>query len=199
MYSNEMYAGFRKDVICYISRSYKSIPNSCSQRATPRIASDIGGRTIPTEGLFAVPWGFSFRNHRTLDENDHPFEIMKTSADHEASIPAWYLNQHQAQGITTGHLYFPNCSSNCFGHGLLHPEYEITYDEKVASKPNTNNVGAIILHNSSVLQKLPKHNHNWSLLFDLKGSEKSPTNSECDHRIEHKVPEANLRMGAIYQ
>jgi len=37
------------------------------KRKIPGRASDVGGRKIPTEGLFTVPLGISFRNHRTFD------------------------------------------------------------------------------------------------------------------------------------
>jgi len=162
-------------------------------------ASDVGGRTIPTEGLFTVPLGISFGNHRTFDEKDHAFEVVKSTADYDALIPAWYLQKHQAQGITTSHLYFPNCGPTCFGHGLLHPEYDITYDMRVALKPDAINIGAIVSDSPTLLEKLPKHYHKWLLLFDPKEAEKLRSNKGWDHRIELKVPEEDLRMGPIYQ
>jgi len=121
-------------------------------------------------------WDFPSRNDRTLDIQDHAFEIMTTFSHFDALIPAWYLNQHQAQGITTGHLYFPNCSSRCLGHALLHPEYKITYDKRVALKPNMINIGGMIFNDTSILQNLPKYCHTWSLLYDPEGSDKLPSN-----------------------
>jgi hypothetical protein len=72
------------------------------KRQIPARASDVGGTKIITEGLFTIPLGLSFRNHRTVDENDHAFEVMKTLSEYDALIPAWYLNKHKAQGITEG-------------------------------------------------------------------------------------------------
>jgi len=80
------------------------------KREIPAKASDVGGSRIVTEGLFTIPLGLSFGNHRTLDNQDHAFEVMKTSSDYDTLIPAWYLNKHKAQGITEGKLHFPLCS-----------------------------------------------------------------------------------------
>jgi len=66
-------------------------------------------------------------------------------------------------------------------------------------KPNASNIGAIVFNSPTLLEKLPKHYHKWLLLFDPKEAEKLPSNRGCDHRIDLKVPEENLRMGAIYQ
>lgn len=158
----------------------------------------FGGRSIPTDGLFTVPLGLSFGNHLTLDNKDHAFEVMKTSPDYDRSISAWYLNKHHAQGITMGHMDIPNCGTKCFGHGLLHPENYITYNTKVALKPNAINIGAIVFDNPSILEMLPKHYDQWLLVFDPKEAEKLPSNKGCDHQIESIVPEENLRMGPIY-
>jgi len=162
-------------------------------------ASDFRCQKIPTKGSLTVASSLYCGNHETLDEKDPAFGIMKKSSDYVVSIPAWYHNQHQAQGITTGHLYFPNCSSKCFRHGLLHPEYEITYDGKVALKPNAIDMGAIIVDNSSIIHKLPKDYHTWLLLFDPEESDKLPRNKGCDHQIELQLVEGNLRMGPIDQ
>jgi len=169
------------------------------KRTIPGKVSDIGGRRIPTEALLTIPSEFSFGNYRTLDAKDHEFEIMKSSSDYNAQIPSSYLNQHRAHRITTGRLYFPNCSLKCSGDGLIHLEFEITYNEKVASKPNAVNIRALIFDNASILQKLPEHCHRWLLLFDPMESERSPSNKGCDHQIELKVLEENSWMGPIYQ
>jgi len=135
----------------------KAFWNAVVQKVIPGKASDVGGRRIPTQILFMVPLGWFIGNRRTFNENNQFSEIMKTTCYYDALIVAWYLNQHQAQGITTGHLYFPNCSSKSFSHGLHHPAYVITYDEKVALKPNVFDLRALIFDNSSVLQKIPKY------------------------------------------
>jgi hypothetical protein len=84
---------------------------------------------MKTENMFTIPLGLSFGNHRSYDEEDHVFEVMKTAGDYDALIPAWYLQKHKARGTTTSHLHFPHCSSECYGHGKIHPEYSITYDK----------------------------------------------------------------------
>ena len=70
-------------------------------------ALEVGGRKTTTEGLFTIPLALSFGNHRTLDDKVHAFEVMKISTGYDAQIPAWYLNKHKAEGITTRHLHFP--------------------------------------------------------------------------------------------
>lgn len=69
----------------------------------PGRASDVGGPRINTEGLFSPALGLSLGNHRTLDDTDHASEVVKTAQDHDALIPACYLNKQQAQGMTSGH------------------------------------------------------------------------------------------------
>jgi len=61
------------------------------QRIIPRKAPHVRGRRITTEGLFTIPLGLSFGNHRTLDDKDHGFEVMKTASNSNVLIPAWYL------------------------------------------------------------------------------------------------------------
>jgi len=158
----------------------------------PAKAPDVGGSRITTEGLFTVPLGLSFGNHRTLDSKDHAFEVMKTSSEYDALIPAWYLNKHKAQGITEGKLHFPLCSEACFGHGKIHPEYTITYDKKVALRPDAIHIGAVLFENKDVLRKQPVQYHKWLLLFDPTEAEKLPDNKGCDHKIELKTSEENL-------
>jgi hypothetical protein len=165
----------------------------------PAKASDVGGSGIVTEGLFTIPIGLSFGNHRTLDNKDHAFEVMKTSSEYDALIPAWYLNKHKAQGITEGKLHFPLCSESCFGHEKFHLEYTITYDMRVALRPEAIHIGAVLFQNTDIFKKSPVHYHKWLLLFDPTESEKLPDSKGCDHRIELKSPEENLRMGPIYQ
>jgi len=169
------------------------------KRKIPAKASDVGGRKIITEALFTIPLGLSFGNHRTSHVKDHAFEVMKTSSEYDALIPAWYLNEHKAQGITEGRLHFPMCSGECFGHGKIHPEYAITYDKKIALRPDAMHIGSSLFNTPDVLKKLPPQYHKWLLRFDPQESEKLPDNKGCDHRIEFKTAEENLRMEPIYQ
>jgi len=92
-------------------------------------SADVTGREIETEELFTISLGLSFGSHRSYDEKDHAFEVMKTSQDYDCSIPAWYLEKHKARETTTSHLHFPHYSGECYGHGKIHPEYSITYDK----------------------------------------------------------------------
>jgi hypothetical protein len=88
----------------------------------PGRASDFGCRKLNIAGLFSIPLVLSFGQHRILDEQDHTWEVIKTSSEYDALIPARYLNKHKDQGITPGHLHFPFCSTARIGHGTLHPE-----------------------------------------------------------------------------
>jgi len=56
-------------------------------------SEDVTGQEIETEGLFKIPVGLSIGNHRSHDENDHAFEVMKISQDYDCLIPAWYLEK----------------------------------------------------------------------------------------------------------
>jgi len=168
-------------------------------RPKPVKAGDVSGSQLKTEGLFTVLLGVSFGNHRSFDEDSHAFEVIKTSGDYDALIPAWYLEKHKARGTTTSHLHFPHCSQECYNHGKIHPEYSITYDKRIALNDAAIHIGAIVMSNPSIAQKLPEHYHKFLLLFDPKEAEKLPDNKGCDHRIELLGSEDKLRMGPIYQ
>lgn len=165
----------------------------------PTSASDVGGRQIKIEGIFTIPLTLLFGNHWTLDVKDHAVEVMKTSKDYDPLLPAWYSNQHKAAGITTGHLHFPHCGIECFGHGHMRPEYTMTYDKTIALWPDAINIGAVVCNSPSLLEKLPKHYHKWLLLFDRKEAEKLPMHKESYHQIELLSSEDKLRMGPIYK
>jgi hypothetical protein len=160
---------------------------------------DVSGSTLKTENLFTVPHGISFGNHRTYDEQDHAFEVIKTTGEYDALIPAWYLEKHRARGTTTSHLHFPECQSECYNHGKIHPEYSITYDKRVALNEKAIHIGAFVMNNPMIAAKLPACYHKFLLLFDPKESEKLPDNKGCDHRIELLGSDDKLRMGPIYQ
>jgi hypothetical protein len=142
---------------------------------------DVSGSQLKTENLFTIPLGLSFGNHRTYDEQDHAFEVINTTGDYDALIPAWYLEKHRARGTTTSHLHFPECQSECYIHGKIHPEYSITYDKRIALNEKAIHIGAIVMNNPSVAAKLPTCYHKFLLLFDPKESEKLPDNKGCDH------------------
>jgi hypothetical protein len=59
------------------------------KRIVPARASEVGGTNIKTEGLFTIPLGLSFGNHRTFDEKAHAFEVVKISSEYDALVPAW--------------------------------------------------------------------------------------------------------------
>jgi len=154
---------------------------------------------LETENLFTVPLGVSFENNRTYDEKDHAFDVIRTTGDYDALIPAWYLEKHKARGTTMSHLHFPDCQSDCYNHGKIHPEYSITYDKRIALNDKAIHIGAIVMSNPSVAAKLPTCYHKFLLLFDPKESEKLPDNTGCDHRIELLDSDNKLHMGPIYQ
>jgi hypothetical protein len=66
------------------------------ERNEPVKVKHASGELMKTTGLFTVPLGLSFNNHRSFAEQDHAFEVMKTSQDYDALIPAWYLEQQKA-------------------------------------------------------------------------------------------------------
>jgi len=169
------------------------------KRQRPVQTGDASGNNMKTENMFTIPLGLSFGNHRSYDEEDHAFEVIKTAADYDALIPAWYLQKHKARGTTTSHLHFPHCPTECYNHGKIHPEYSITYDKRIALNEKAIHIGAVVHSNPTIASKLPKCYQKFLLLFDPKEAEKLPDNKGCDHRIELKGPEDKLRMGPIYQ
>jgi len=169
------------------------------KREKPVRTGDVSGSTLKTENFFTIPLGVSFGNHRTYDEQDHAFEVIKTTEDYDAPIPAWYLEKHKARGTTTSHLHFPECPSKCYNHGKIHPEYTITYDRRVVLDKKAIHIGAVVTNNPSIAAKLPVCYHKFLLLFDPKESEQLPDNRGCDHRIELLGSDDKLRMGPIYQ
>jgi len=111
---------------------------------------DDSGSMWGTENVFAIPLGRSFGNHRTYDEQDHTFEVIKTTRDYDPLIPAWYLEKHKARRTTTSHLHFPDCESECYNHGEIHPEYSITYDKRSVLNKKAIHIGAIVMNNPSI-------------------------------------------------
>jgi len=188
------------------STSFVISPNAAKAFKIPMVkrtnkvrSNNVMGREIPTEGLHTVPLGLSFRNHRTYDEKDHAFEVMKTSSDYDCLIPAWDLEKHKASGTTTSHLHFPHCGPQCFGHGKIHPEYSVTYDRRVALNKDAIHICSLVQSMPSMLDRLPKQYHKFLLLFDLEHAEKLPDHRGCDHRIELTTSDDQLRMAPIYQ
>ena len=118
---------------------------------------------------------------------------------YDALIPAWYMQKHKAQGTTTSHYHFPHCQPECYNHGKIYPEYSIMYDKRIALHDKAIHIGAIVMRNPSVAQKLPVHYHKFLLLFDPKEAEKLPDNQGCDHRNELLGADDMFRMGPIYQ
>jgi hypothetical protein len=162
------------------------------KRPRPVRARDVSGSKFRTENLFTIPLGISFGNHRSYDVEDHAVEVIKTTGDYHALIPAWYLEKHKARGTTTRHLHFPECPQGCYNHGKIHPEYSITYNKRVSLNDKAIHIGAIVMSNPSIASKLPSHYHKFLLLFDPKEAEKLPDNKGCDHRIELLGPDDKL-------
>jgi hypothetical protein len=105
--------------------------------------------------------GVSFGNHHSYNEADHAFEVIKTSGDYDALIPAWYLEKHKARGTTTSHLHFPHCRTECYNHRKIHPEYSITYDKGIALSDKAIHIGAVVMSNPTIALKLPSHYHKF--------------------------------------
>jgi hypothetical protein len=123
------------------------------KRQQPIRTGDASGKNMKTENMFTIPLGISFGNHRSYNEEDHAFEVMNTAGDYDALIPAWYLQKHKARGTTTSHLHCPHCSSECYNHGKIHPEYSITYDRRVALNDKAIHIGAIVQSSPDMLSK----------------------------------------------
>jgi hypothetical protein len=169
------------------------------RRPWPIESGDVSGNNLRTEGLFTVPLAVSFGNHHSYNEADHAFEVIKTSGDYDALIPAWYLETHKARGTTTSHLHIPHCGTVCYNHGKIHPEDSIPYDKRIELSDKAQHIGAVVMSNATIAQKLPLHYHKFLLLFDTKEAGKLPDNKRRDHRIELIGPDDKLRMGPIYQ
>lgn len=168
------------------------------KRLWPGNAADIGGRRIHTEGFLTLPVCISIEIHRTLDEYDHVFEVMKSSSSYDGSIPAWYLDEHKDQWITRGHLHFPYYFEQRFSGRMIHPEYDVTYDEWMPWRPDAIYIGGVIFSIPSILPQLAEHEHKWLLLYNPKESEMLPDLRASDHHTELKTVEENLTMGHVH-
>jgi len=78
-------------------------------RSLPLKTRVVSGSRLKTGGPFTVALGVLFTNHRFYDEEDHACEVIQTSGDCDALIPALYLEKHKASGTMTSHLHFPRC------------------------------------------------------------------------------------------
>jgi hypothetical protein len=146
------------------------------KRRIPIKSNDVSGNNRKSEGLFTVLQAISFGDYRTYDEEDHDFEVVKTSGDYHALILPWYVEKHKAAGTTTSHLHLPHCPSECFSHGKIHPEFSITYDKSISLSDKPIHIETIVMSNPTIAQKLPSYYHNILLLFNPKESEKLPDN-----------------------
>jgi hypothetical protein len=153
-------------------------------RTTLIKSGNASGRDLETENLFPVPLGVSFGNHSSYNKQDHAFEVIRTSGDCDALIPAWYLEKRKARGMMTSHLHFPYCQTECYNHGTIHPEHSIMYDRRIALRDKAVHIGVIVMSNPSIASKLPRDYHKYLLLFDPKESEELLDSKGCDHRIE---------------
>jgi hypothetical protein len=131
------------------------------RRILPVKSGDVSGDNLRTGNLFTVPLRVSFGNHRLYDEEGQAFEVIKTSGDYDTLIPAWYLEKHKARGTTTSHLHFPHCRTECYNPRKIHPEYLITYDERIALSDKAIHIGAVVMTNPTIAQKLPSHYHKF--------------------------------------
>jgi hypothetical protein len=54
----------------------------------PLQSGDLSDNNLETEGLFIILLGVYFGNYGSYDEEHHAFEVVKTSKDYDALIPA---------------------------------------------------------------------------------------------------------------
>jgi hypothetical protein len=117
---------------------------------------DFGGNKVSLPGMYTIPLGLALGNHRSLET----FEVVKMQKEYDVLIPAWYLEQHKVQGTMYGHLHFTECGNKCYGHRKRHPEWTITYDDKVIWKNNAINIGSVMFNTTQQLaEKLPLQYH----------------------------------------
>jgi hypothetical protein len=73
-------------------------------------AKVFGGIKTSLTNMKTILLGQAFGNHRSLET----FDVVKMQKDYDVLIPAWYLEQHKAQGSTYGHLHFTECGNKCY-------------------------------------------------------------------------------------
>jgi hypothetical protein len=69
----------------------------------------------------------------------------------------------------------------------------------VALKPDDINIGGIVVHNHSMVEQLPVHQHTWLVLFSPTQADQLPMHNGCNNHIEQRGPEAQHQMGPIYK
>lgn len=74
-------------------------------------------------------------------------------------------------------MNFPDCQPECYDHGKIPLEYSITYYKTIELGDQGIHIGAIVMSNHSIIQKLPAHHHKFLLLFNRKKSDKLPDNT----------------------
>ena len=159
-------------------------------------AKDFGGNKVSLPGLYTIPLELAFGNHRSMET----FEVTKMQSSYDVLIPAWYLEKHQAQGTTNGHLHFTECGNQCYDHGKKHPEWKIDYDDRIMFREDAINIGSVTFNATKQLaEKLPPQYHKWLLLFDPQESEKLPKHGPHDHEINLKTTDDQVKVGPIYQ
>jgi len=70
---------------------------------------------------------------------------------------------------------------------------------RIALNDKAIHIGAILLINPSIAQKLPAQHHQFLLRFNSKELETLPDNNGCNHQIELFGPKQKLRMDLPYQ
>jgi hypothetical protein len=150
-------------------------------RPRPKKSGDVSGNNLETENLFSVHWGVSFGNHRSYNEEDHAFEVIKTSGVYDALIPVWYVEKHKARGTTMSHLHFPHCQPGCYNYGKVRSEYSITYAKRITPNKKATHNRAIVISNPTIARILATHYPKFLPLFDPKEAEKLPDNKGCEY------------------
>jgi len=154
------------------------------KRSSPIMTGDLSGNNLRTENMLTLPLEVSFGNHWSSDEVDHAFEVEKTSGEYDAQIPACYFETHKSRGTMTSHVHFPHCEESCCNHGKIHPEYSITYNERIVLSDKAIHIGSVVANNPTIALQLPSCYHEFLLLLDPKEEQKWPDNKRCDHQIE---------------
>jgi len=146
-------------------QSMKAFQIRMAKRTLPAGASDSEGGKTPAVGVLTKPQVVTLGNDTFQNIQDHTFKLRNSSQDCDTIMPPLYLSKNKVEGSITGYSHFLHCTDYCFGCGKLHLECIIEYHNWEALRPDATNIGAFIIANPSIIQRLLIYNHKCLLLF----------------------------------
>ena len=81
----------------------------------------------------------------------------------------------------------------------IHPDYSITYENKVSLKSDAINIGSLIRNIPSMKNTLQVHYRRYLFSFDPELAEQLTDIRGCNHRIEVTTSKDKPHMGRIYE